>query len=117
MTKKGVKFAEHYFIKQEKNRKFKEDRKYEEDLKEDDLRMKYNYVEVKEEDEYLSSVLVMEVKDRNSEESEEAIKEELTRLEEECIGEGLEEWNVRKVRCRKGVEWYESRSLIWLFLT
>ena len=56
--------------------------------------MKYNYVEVKEEDEYLSSVLVMEVKDRNSEESEEAIKEELTRLEEECIGEGLEEWKV-----------------------
>ena len=56
--------------------------------------MKYNYVEVKEEDEYLSSVLVMKVKDRNLEESEEAIKEELTRLEEECIGEGLEEWKV-----------------------
>ena len=56
MMKKGVTFAENYFIKQEKDRKY-------------DVMMKYNYVEVKEEDEYLSSVLLMEVKDNNSEES------------------------------------------------
>ena len=54
MMKKGVTFAENYLIKEEKDRKY-------------DVMMKYNYVEVKEEDEYLSSVLVMEVKDRNSE--------------------------------------------------
>ena len=57
MTKKGVKFSECNFVKQQNSKEFWESRKKEEELKEKDIVMKYNFVEVVEEDEYLSHLV------------------------------------------------------------
>ena len=89
MNKKKVHFPETLLIKNTQTKGFQKAKK-----KEEEEKPEYGYIEIPDEDEYLSSVLIMETNERESEECQEAMKEELERLEEMSIGEGIEEWKV-----------------------